>query len=111
MSILDNLPHSYTASKRTRTIDSLGGSSDSYTQVASGTCWHQQAGDSEINEFAKRGINITGKVYFVSDPGLNESHTITVNGQTYDVISSPEKDASAGLGVLWRINVNRSTSG
>ena len=116
MSILDALPHTFAAKKRTRVADTLGGNKDSFPTVSTGTCWHQQAGDSETTEFAKRGINITGKVYFASDPALDETHTLTVsdtNGAvvgTFDVVSIPNIDASAGLGVLWRCNVNRTTS-
>ena len=109
MSLLDALPHTFVAKKMVRVPDSLGGNKDTYTTVSTGTCWHQQAGDSQVTEFAKRGITISGKVYFATDPALDESHVLVIDGQTYDVISFPEQDASAGLGVLWRIMVNRST--
>jgi len=116
MPLLDNLPHTYVAKKRTRVPDSLAGNKDSFTTVSTGTCWYQQAGDSETTEFAKRGINITGKVYFASDPALDETHVLTVSDKngtevgTFEVVSIPNIDASAGLGVLWRCNVNRKTS-
>lgn len=117
MSLLDNLPHTYAAKKRARTAgDSLGGGRDSYTTVSSGSCWHQQAGDSEVVEQAKVGINISGKVYFTSNPGLDETHVLVISDRdgnevgTYDVVSHPELDASVGLGVLWRVNVNRKTT-
>lgn len=110
MSLLDNLPHLYTAKTRTRVADTLGGSKDSYAILSSGTCWHQQAGDSEVSEFQKRGITITGKVYFAADPALHEGHVLVIDGQTYDVTSYPEQDASAGLGIVWRVMVNRMTN-
>lgn len=110
MSILDALPHTYVAKKRTRTKDTVGGSRDSFATVSTGSCWHQQAGDSEVTEFAKRGIAITGKVYFTSDQALDETHVLMIGGQTYDVVSHPEEDASAGLGVVWRVMVNRKTT-
>ena len=114
MSLLDNLPHTFVAKKRTRVKDTLGGSKDSFATVSSGTCWHQQAGDRETTEFAKRGINITGKVYFASDPGLDETHVLVISDKDgtevgrFDVVSTPDIDASAGLGVLWRYNVRKS---
>lgn len=114
--ILDNLPHTFVAKSRARTADTLGGMKDSWTTVSSGSCWHQQAGDSEITEYAKRGINLTGKVYFVTNPALNEKHQLIVSDKdgnevgTFDVVSYPQLDASAGLGVLWRCNVNRKTT-
>ena len=107
MSLLDNFPHLATARKRTRTTDTLGGNSDSYTTVFTDrACWRQQAGDSEITEFAKRGINITNKVFFTSNPNLDETHELVISGEVYDVISSPVPDASAGLGVVWRTMIN-----
>lgn len=107
MSILDNFPHLATAQKRTRTTDQFGGSSDAWTTVFSDReCWRQQAGDSEIMEYAKRGINITNKVFFTSNPGLNETHSLVIDGVRYDVKSSPVPDASAGLGVVWRVMVD-----
>ena len=116
MSILDALPHSFTAKKRTRVKDILGGNKDSFATVSSGSCWFQQAGDSETTEFMKRGINLTGKVYFATNPSLDESHVLVVNDKDgvevgmFDIVSTPDIDASAGLGVLWRCNVNRKTS-
>ena len=110
MSILDSLPHTYAAKTRTRVKDTLGGSTDSYATLSSGTCWHQQAGDSEVSEYQKREITISGKVYFTADPALHEGHVLVIDGQTYDVMSYPEQDASAGLGVVWRVMVLRKTT-
>jgi len=110
VSILDNLPHTCTAKRRARTSDSYGGSRDTYTTVFSDrACWVQQAGDSEIEEFRKRGVNITNKIYFVVDPELTNEDVVEYDGDQYDVQSFPEKDASAGLGIVWRVMVNRVT--
>ena len=104
MSILDNLPHTATAKRRVRVKDTLGGSSDSYATVFSDrACWCQQAGDSESADYAQRGITVSNKAYFTSDPGLDETHLLTIGGTDYYVKSHPELDASAGLGVLWRV--------
>lgn len=114
--ILDNLPHTYAAKTRTRVKDTLGGSKDSWSTVSTGSCWHQQAGDSEVSEHAKRGINISGKVYFTSDPEFDETNVLVISDEdgnevgTFDIMSHPQIDASAGLGVVWRCNVNRKTT-
>lgn len=117
MSILDSLPHTCDAKKRTRASDGIGGSRDSYSTVFSGrSCWCQQAGDTEQELAAKRGIKFTNKLYFTSDPGLDETHAVIVYDKggtevgTFDVVSHPNIDASAGLGVLWRVMVNRSSA-
>lgn len=107
-SLLDNMPHTATAKRRTRTVDSIGGAVDTWTVLfADRACWRQQAGDSESDSYEQRGISVTNKVYFASDPGLDERDVLVVNGDTMEVVSRPRKDASAGLGVLWRVNVNQ----
>lgn len=111
MSILENLPHLATAKRRKRTKDSIGGGSDSLVTVFSDrACWLQQAGSNEIAEFKKDGISISGKVFFLTDPSLDENHVLVISGNTYDVKSFAEPDASAGLGILFRVMVNRKTT-
>ena len=111
MSILDNLPHIATAQVRTRITGELGGSKDSFSTVFSGrACWQQAAGDREIEEFAKWGIQITDKVYFVVDPGVNEEYQLVIDGKTYDVRSFAERDASVGKAYVWRVMVDRHTT-
>lgn len=113
MSLLDNLPHTCSAFRRIRTKDTLGGNKDSYEAVSGfvdRACWRQQASDSEKKDFEKRGIRITNKVYFTSDPELTEKHILRfdASGYNYDVKSSPVPDASAGLGVVWKVMVERN---
>jgi len=111
MSLLDNLPHTAIAQVRTRTTGELGGSIDSFSTVFSGrACWQQAAGDTEIAEYAKRGIQITDKVYFVADPGVNEEYQLVIDGKTYDVRSFAERDASVGMGIVWRVMIDRHTT-
>lgn len=107
MSLLDNLPNTAKAYKRTRTRDSLGGSKDTYSVVVfeSKACWLQPASDREITQYAKRTISVTNKVYFVEPPHLDDTHLLVISGQSYKVQSSASPDASAGLGVLWRVMV------
>ena len=64
-----------------------------------------------IEYYAQRGQTVTNKFYFTSDPGLDERDQIVISdGNVYDVISAPEPDASAGLGVVWRVMARRSTT-
>ena len=64
------------------------------------------------------GMSITNKIFFPTNPGVSEIHGIRVTSRQgatvsspidYDVVSQPEPDASAGLGVLWMVMVRRST--
>lgn len=105
--LLDNLPHTCTAKKRRRAKGTLGGSKDSFPTVVftDRACWQQPAGDREIVEFQKRDITITNKVYFISDPELDENHVLVIDGDTYEVRSHSSPDCSAGLGVLWKVMV------
>jgi len=108
MSLMDNLPHLATAKIRTRTRDDLGGSKDSWTTVFTDrACWQQPASATDIMLYQKREINVTYKIYFASDPGLNETHIVEIGGVKFDVVSVADPDASAGLGVLYRVMANK----
>lgn len=112
MGILDNLPHTATAKVRTRTIDTLGASVDTWTNVFEDrACWQQAASEREITEFSKRGISVTTKIYFTTDPELDETHVIDVNDGTYEVRSRSKPDASAGMGIVWRVYAEETTTG
>ena len=41
-------------------------------------CWRQAASEREILQYQKRGIAVTHKIYFATDPGLDERHFITI---------------------------------
>lgn len=119
MSLLDNLPHTATATARRRTKGSLGGGKDSFptTIFTDRACWQQQAREAEIIQFMKRGITVTDKVYFTADPGLNEKNILVVTNPdagtvtTFEVRSRALPDASAGLGVLFRVMCENTTTG
>jgi len=118
MTLLDHMPHTCTARVRTRTRGTLGGSRDSWTNVFAGrACWQQAASDSEIEEFQKRGIVVTDKVYFPVDPGVDETHTLVITNpqvgstDTFEVRSRAKPDASAGLGWVYRVMVEHKTGG
>jgi hypothetical protein len=113
MSLLDNLPHTCTANRRGWASDSIGGTTESDDALFSDrACWRQQAGFREITEFEKRGKSVTEKVYFTSDPGLQEEDVLTMeDGNDYEVRSDASPDATAGMGILWKVMVWRSTTG
>ena len=112
MSLLDNLPHLATHKIRVRTKGTTGGSKDTPTTVATDVeCWQQGAGDSEVREYDKRGITVTHKVYYVSDPGLDERHIIVIGSDTLEVRSASSPDASVGLGILYRVMCELTTTG
>ena len=115
--LLDNMPHTCTTKKRVRTKGSLGGSSDTLTTVSENlACWQQGATESEVREYAKRGISVTNKVYFPSDPGVTTKHVLVVTNpqtgttDTLDVRSRARPDASAGLGIVFRVMAEYSTT-
>jgi len=118
MSMLGNLPHTCTTKRRAQEKGSLGGSKDVFTTVSSNlACWQQAASDSEIQEFAKSGIVVTNKVYFTADPGVDSRFVLEVTNpqtgttDTLEVKSRAKPDASAGLGVLYRVMAELSTTG
>lgn len=120
MSLLDNFPDICKIQRRIRqkSANGTGGTIDvPYIERSGISCWLQQASSSEINEYAKRGINIDHKVFFVENPNVTENHQIVVYNRSgvavnvvMDVHSQPDPDASAGLGVVWRVMTNQVTS-
>lgn len=85
-------------------------------------CWEQQASASEVKDYEKRGIRISRKIFFLADPGVTERHEILithrmVNGEltavanpvSLDVKSRTDPDASAGLGVVYKVMADVST--
>ena len=107
MSLLENLPHLATANRRTRTKDTLGGSKDGFDIVlfTDRACWRQPASDSEAMQFQQRSVRVTHKVYFTTDPELSNTDILVISGEYHKVRSESHPDASAGLGVLWRVMV------
>ena len=115
MSLLDNLPHLCTITKRGRTKDSLMGGKETRTVVSTNVpCWEQQASASETRKFSRPGQTVTTKIFFVDDPQLTESHEITItqrNGvdvpldQQYavQISTTTRPDTSAGFGVLFKV--------
>ena len=111
MSLLDNMPHAATARRRTRAQGELGGSRDTFTDLfADRACWRQAVGDGEVREFDKRGITVTDKVYFTADPEVDERDVLVIGGDTLEVRSRAVPDASVGMGIVWRIMADCSTT-
>jgi hypothetical protein len=124
MTLLNNLPHKCTIARRERAVASGGDGIPLETTVAVSTnveCWAQQMSASESHEYQKRGMAVNRKVFFADDPGVDAGMTITMteqngtgiseaNQQVFDVISSPDPDASASLGIVWRVDCNASSS-
>lgn len=117
MSLLDTLPHLCTIAtrKREKLVDGAGSSVDKLVvRDTAVECWEQQMRESEDMDMQKRGIDDARKVYFNSDPQLDESNVIIITSRQgvavpsssqkiLSVISKPEPDASAGLSMLWRV--------
>lgn len=118
MSILDDLPHRATHQRRATTRPAAGRRKEGFATIASGVhCWRQPAKFNEITEFEKRGITVTDKVYYTSDPALDENDIVVVtdkdgsSSKTYEVVAFADPDATAGIGILYKVMVNRKTTG
>ena len=104
MSILESLPHTCTAKLKVRTQGTMGSMKNALSTVFSDrACWRQPASDNEQMVAMKNGINVTHKVYFTSDPALDNRHVLVFSDGSYDVTSRPIPDSSVGLGVVWRV--------
>lgn len=117
MSLLQNLPHLCTIARRRRqAIEGGAGSAvdvfvSLYTSVQ---CWAQVQRDWRQNDMQKREIHDPSKVYFSQDYGLDESHVIIITSMNdidialssqkiLSVVSNVAPDATAGIGLLWRV--------
>jgi hypothetical protein len=112
MSLLDNFPHRCTIQYRVRTKGTLGGSSDApVVEQTDVPCWEQNASHREVTDYEKDGISVTHKTYFVSNPNITRRHEIvmterdgvSVAEDPKEVRSDARPDASAGLGVVWKV--------
>lgn len=105
-------PHRAAVRQRVRTLDSLGGSTDSFTLVYSDLpCWKQLATEREVAEYEKRGFHVTDKIYFLQNYELGEEHILQIDGETFEVVSRARPDASAGKSVVWRVMARISSTG
>lgn len=122
MSILDRFPHVCSARMRERIRGTQGGSRDNFTDVVftDRECWRQVASHREIEEFQKRGITVTDRIYFLTDPELDERHNIvdvrtrgavSGTGDTMEVRTRAIPDASAGMNVVFKIMCEITTVG
>lgn len=119
MSLLDTLPDLCTIQRRSRTNDRHGGNTEApIVEKTNVSCWVQQLSATTMEAFAKRGINVSQKVYFASDPGVTERHEILITKMGDNVVANPIRlevyaqavpDADAGLGILYRVMVNDKT--
>ena len=123
MSLLDNFPHKCKIARKVRqkTSEGMGFEVDRYSvEQTDVSCWEQQLSASESSEWEKRGINVQKKIFFTEDPGLNEDSLIIIterngtaislaNQLALDVVAFPQPDASAGLGILYRVIVKMKT--
>lgn len=111
MTLLSNMPHTCSAYRTVRTSDGMGGFTESYAERFTGrACWRQRVSERAASTWQARSIEVSDKVYFASDPGLMENDVLTfsdVTGWRFVVMSASEPDASAGLGFLWSVVVNR----
>ena len=87
----------------------MGGLVDTYptTIFSDRSCWRQKLSDTEASYWMKKSQEVTHKVFFASDPGLDEGCVLEIDGDVLDVVSVSNPDASVGLGYLWRVNCNQ----
>lgn len=69
---------------------------------------------TEIEMFGKMGFEVTRKIYFTSNPNVNEGHSITITEregtaiadtarEVFDVVAVLEPDASVGTETVFRV--------
>lgn len=102
----------------------IGGKRSATIEQTDVECWEQQASASEINKYAKMGMNISKKIFFNENPNVTEQHEIVITSRfidgdwvdvatadeiILDVASEARPDAGAGLGVVYRVMTREYT--
>ena len=109
MSLLEALPHLADAKRRIRSQDSLGGGKDSWVVLfVERACWRQLISAKEADLYQKRGQDVTHKIHFASDPGLDERDEVVIGTDRMLVKSVDYPDSSVGLGAVWKVMVELS---
>ena len=121
MSLLDEFPHRCTIQRRKRSNDrKIGNVETRIVEQTDVECWEMQASASEIKDYERKGMKVSKKIFFASNPNVTERHEIVItkrNGVAVptssqviqDVSSEAREDASAGLGVVWRVMTSDDT--
>jgi hypothetical protein len=111
MGILDSLPHLATAKRRKR-VRKNNGFVDSYEVLFENRpCWVQTDYDFKIEEYRARGQDLSAVIYFTENPHLSEKDIVYAQDEIYEVNSASVPDTSAGLGVVFRVTVGKTTTG
>jgi hypothetical protein len=106
MTLLDNMPHTVTTSRKYYERDELGGNITKFSTLAADvSAWVQNASMSEIQEFEKRDERVTHKVFFAPDHDLRPGDKISVTvGPSFvdvELHYRASTERSAGMGVLF----------
>lgn len=119
MGLLDSFPHKCTIRHRVRSKGTAGGSRDDFTDDQTNVlCWEQPASSAEVTLFEKRGMRVSRKVYFLTDPGVQVRNQILVTEREGVEVASPTPldvrsealpDATAGTQVAFKVMCDEIT--
>jgi hypothetical protein len=116
MSLLDNLPHKCRIQHRVKANDAiLGGGFTRVVDQENVECWEQALSATDSKLFEKEsGITCNKKIFFLTDPQVTAAHEIVIterlgvavpeaNERVISKLNPWSPDASAGLGLLFRV--------
>jgi len=98
--------HTFHLEKSVFTVNSMGARIYDNTPIGSPiTCWFQSSIDNDRERFGQRGIKISHKCYFSSDPGAKEGDVGVAGGTVPSVLKGRKLvvrgfDDQGGLGQL-----------
>lgn len=108
MTLLENLPHTVSHSRKKYSRDEYLGNITETESLATGvSAWVQNASYRDIQEFAKMDQVVTHRVMYASDPDIRPGDVITVTaGPSFvdkELNFRSMTDRSAGLGVMFTV--------
>lgn len=98
--------HSVTIHRETETRGVAGSAGFTWPKESSTTCRIQPASAMERQLALQRGTEVTHRIYFSSDPGLEEGDQIQYEGRKFDVESNPTNTDE--LNRLWVVMARES---
>ncbi|HPM84095.1 MAG TPA: head-tail adaptor protein [Candidatus Anammoximicrobium sp.] len=94
--------HKISVQRAVEARDALGGRTQSWFTVTVGVpAWVQDAAAALVESYARRGLQVTHRIYVAQDLELREGSRIVFGSRTFSVIGVTN---AAGLDRLWQID-------
>jgi head-tail adaptor len=102
--------HSITVEDYVTTHDSMGGVVHTPSNARTLSCRVESLNGREAFEFATRGLRVSHRIFFDSDPNIEVDNRITFMGDHMQVKGNDNDMGADGTSLLWVVYAERFTS-